>query len=129
MDNTILLEKLGKHTIKNAVYLKEYLNEEVVGEYSLYGGPAKFIKDSIKYLVKIKGLKDGDEIIIDTIEPVGFLTIYKDGDEYEMSLALQDHKTKTFKSKNAGQIIGKVISLFKDQLLIGRKNNSIKHGK
>ena len=121
MNNTELLEKLGKHYLSNIQFCEEYLSEEVVGEYDMYGGPMQFIKDSIKFLFKIKRLKNEQEIIIDLISPPGFLSIYKDNDTYLMNLAIKGMKTIEYKSKKAGDIIAKVISLLKDQVLVGRK--------
>ena len=121
MDNIQLLEKLSKHYLQNISYNENFINEEVY-EMSLYGGMGQFIKDAVRYLAKIKKLKDQDELIIDLIEPIGFLSIYKEEGTYELNLAIKGEKTRTFKSKNAGQIIAKVLDVFKDQLLVGRKN-------
>ena len=121
MNNTLLLEKLSKHYLQNIPYNENFINEEVF-EMSLYGGIGQFIKDSIKYLAKIKRLKPDDEIIIDLIEPIGFMSIYKDDKTYELNLAIKGQKTRTFRSQNAGQIVAKVLDVFKDQILVGRKN-------
>lgn len=121
MNNIQLLEKLGSQYIKNISFHEDFINEEVY-EMSLYGGIGQFIKDAVRYLAKIKKLKDQDELIIDLIEPIGFLSIYKEDNTYELNLAIKGEKTRTFKSKNAGQIIAKVLDVFKDQLLVGRKN-------
>ena len=74
MNNTDLTEKLCLHIIRNS----NPLNEEVY-ERTLYGGPWQFIKDSAKTLLQIRRLKPDDEIILDTIEPVGFLSILRKG--------------------------------------------------
>lgn len=121
MNNTLLLEKLSKHYLQNISYNENFMNEEVF-EMSLYGGIGQFIKDSIKYLAKIKRLKPDDEIIIDLIEPIGFMSIYKDDKTYELNLAIKGEKTRSFRSQNAGQIVAKVLDVFKDQILVGRKN-------
>lgn len=121
MNNTLLLEKLSKHYLQNISYNENFMNEEVF-EMSLYGGIGQFIKDSIKYLAKIKRLKPDDEIIIDLIEPIGFMSIYKDDETYELNLAIKGEKTRSFRSRNAGQIVAKVLDVFKDQILVGRKN-------
>lgn len=121
MNNTLLLEKLSKHYLQNISYNENFINEEVF-EMSLYGGIGQFIKDSIKYLAKIKRLKPDDEIIIDLIEPIGFMSIYKDDETYELNLAIKGEKTRSFRSQNAGQIVAKVLDVFKDQILVGRKN-------
>lgn len=121
MNNTLLLEKLSKHYLQNISYNENFINEEVF-EMSLYGGIGQFIKDSIKYLAKIKRLKPDDEIIIDLIEPIGFMSIYKDDKTYELNLAIKGEKTRSFRSQNAGQIVAKVLDVFKDQILVGRKN-------
>lgn len=121
MNNTLLLEKLSKYYLQNISYNENFMNEEVF-EMSLYGGIGQFIKDSIKYLAKIKRLKPDDEIIIDLIEPIGFMSIYKDDKTYELNLAIKGEKTRSFRSQNAGQIVAKVLDVFKDQILVGRKN-------
>lgn len=121
MNNILLLEKLSKHYLQNISYNENFINEEVF-EMSLYGGIGQFIKDSIKYLAKIKRLKPDDEIIIDLIEPIGFMSIYKDDKTYELNLAIKGEKTRSFRSQNAGQIVAKVLDVFKDQILVGRKN-------
>lgn len=121
MNNTLLLEKLSKHYLQNISYNENFMNEEVF-EMSLYGGIGQFIKDSIKYLAKIKRLKPDDEIIIDLIEPIGFMSIYKDDKTYELNLAIKGEKARSFRSQNAGQIVAKVLDVFKDQILVGRKN-------
>lgn len=121
MNNKLLLEKLSKHYLQNISYNENFMNEEVF-EMSLYGGIGQFIKDSIKYLAKIKRLKPDDEIIIDLIEPIGFMSIYKDDKTYELNLAIKGEKTRSFRSQNAGQIVAKVLDVFKDQILVGRKN-------
>lgn len=129
MNNIDLQEKLAVHLLKQIPNHKDFISEDLVGEYDLNGGIAQFLKDAVKYLMKIKGLKPNDEIVIDTVDPVGFMTVYNNEGEYELSISLYGQKTKYFKSKNAGQIIGKTISIFKDQLLRGRKEFKDKYGK
>lgn len=129
MNNLDLQEKLAIKTLK---YLPESdisLKEDLVGEYTLEGGIAQFLKDALKFLGRIKKLENDQEIVIDTVDPTGFVTVYNNQGTYELSIALVGEKSKQFTSKNAGQIIGKVISIFKDQLLIGRKNYKAKYGK
>lgn len=121
MNNIDLIESLGKYTLQNIQFSEDYLNEEVVGEYDLYGGAIQFIKDSVKFLLKIKKLKENEEIVIDLIHPTGFCSIFKTKDEYELSLAIKGQKAITYKSKNPKDIIMKVIALLKDQATTGRK--------
>ena len=129
MNNLELQEKLAIHYLKQLVESDQSLMEDLAGEYTLEGGIAQFLKDAIKFLMRIKKLKNDQEIVIDTVDPTGFVTVYNNNGRYELSVALVGEKTKQFTSSNAGQIIGKVISIFKDQLLIGRKNYKIKYGK
>lgn len=129
MKNIELQEKLAIHSLKQLVESNLSLKEDLVGEYTLEGGIAQFLKDAVKFLMRIKKLKNDEEIVIDTVDPTGFVTVYNNNGTYELSVSLVGEKTKTFDSKNAGQIIGKVISIFKEQLLVGRKNYKAKYGK
>lgn len=137
MNNIELQEKLGRRLLKEVAYNcsisdklnQQSLTEEVAGEYSLEGGIGQFLKDALKFLTKIKSLKHDQEIIIDIVEPTGFITVYNNHGTYELSVAIVGDKTRTFTSKNAGQVIGKCISIFKDQLIRGRKEYKAKYGK
>ena len=129
MENIELQEKLAIHTLKQLAESDLSLMEDLAGEYTLEGGIAQFLKDAIKFLARIKKLQNDQEIVIDTVDPTGFVTVYNNEGTYELSISLIGEKTRQFSSKNAGQIIGKVISIFKDQLLVGRKNYKAKYGK
>ena len=129
MDNIELQEKLAIHTLRQLAESDHSLMEDLAGEYTLEGGIAQFLKDALKFLARIKKLQNDQEIVIDTVDPTGFVTVYNNEGTYELSIALVGEKTRQFESKNAGQIIGKVISIFKDQLLVGRKNYKAKYGK
>lgn len=129
MENIELQEKLAIHTLKQLAESDLSLMEDLAGEYTLEGGIAQFLKDAIKFLARIKKLQNDQEIVIDTVDPTGFVTVYNNEGTYELSISLIGERTRQFSSKNAGQIIGKVISIFKDQLLVGRKNYKAKYGK
>lgn len=118
MDNTDLTEKLCLHIIRNS----NPLNEEVY-ERTLYGGPWQFIKDSAKTLLQIKRLKPDDEIILDTIEPVGFLSILRNTDEtYTLTLVFKGKPSKSYHVDKATTVMKRVVDLLKDQMTTGRKN-------
>ena len=118
MDNTDLTERLCLHIIKNS----NPLNEEVY-ERTLYGGPWQFIKDSAKTLLQIKKLKPDDEIILDTIEPVGFLSILRNTDlTYTLTLVFKGKPSITYKVDKPTTVMKRVVDLLKDQMIIGRKN-------
>lgn len=129
MNNIDLQEKLAIHLLKQIPFNEEFISEDLVGEYELTGGIAQFLKDALKFLTKIKGLKSDEELVIDLCDPTGFMSVYNNEGTYELSIAIVGEKTKTFQSKNAGQIIGKTISIFKDQLIKGRKAYRDKYGK
>ena len=118
MNNTDLTEKLCLHIIRNS----SPLNEEVY-ERTLYGGPWQFIKDSAKTLLQIKKLKPDDEIILDTIEPVGFLSILRNTDlTYTLTLVFKGKPSITYKVDKATTVMKRVVDLLKDQMTTGRKN-------
>ena len=118
MNNEDLTEKLCLHIIRNS----NPINEEVY-ERTLYGGPLQFIKDSAKTLLQIKKLKPDDEIILDTIEPVGFLSILRNTDEtYTLTLVFKGKPSKTYHVDKATTVMKRVVDLLKDQILVGRKN-------
>lgn len=118
MNNTDLTEKLCLHIIRNS----NPLNEEVY-ERTLYGGPWQFIKDSAKTLLQIRRLKPDDEIILDTIEPVGFLSILRNTDEtYTLTLVFKGKPSKTYHVDKATTVMKRVVDLLKDQMTTGRKN-------
>lgn len=118
MNNTDLTERLCLHIIRNS----NPLNEEVY-ERTLYGGPWQFIKDSAKTLLQIKKLKPDDEIILDTIEPVGFLSILRNEDEtYTLTLVFKGKPSKTYHVDKATAVMKRVVDLLKDQMTTGRKN-------
>ena len=118
MNNTDLTEKLCLHIIRNS----NPLNEEVY-ERTLYGGPWQFIKDSAKTLLQIRRLKPDDEIILDTIEPVGFLSILRNTDEtYTLTLVFKGRPSKSYHVDKATTVMKRVVDLLKDQMTTGRKN-------
>jgi hypothetical protein len=118
MNNTDLTEKLCLHIIRNS----NPLNEEVY-ERTLYGGPWQFIKDSAKTLLQIRRLKPDDEIILDTIEPVGFLSILRNTDEtYTLTLVFKGKPSKSYHVDKATTVMKRVVDLLKDQMTTGRKN-------
>lgn len=118
MDNIDLTEKLCLHIIRNSAPI----NEEVY-ERTLYGGPWQFIKDSAKTLLQIKKLKPDDEIILDTIEPVGFLSILRNTDlTYTLTLVFKGRPSKTYHVDKPSTVMKRVVDLLKDQMTTGRKN-------
>lgn len=123
MDNTDLTEKLCLHIIRNS----NPLNEEVY-ERTLYGGPWQFIKDSAKTLLQIKKLEPESEIILDTIEPVGFLSILRNTDlTYTLTLVFKGKPSKTYHVDKATTVMKRVVDLLKDQMTTGRKNLKAKY--
>lgn len=119
MNNQQLTEKLYVHLVKNS---SVGINEEVY-ERTLYGGPLQFIKDSAKTLLQIKKLKPEDELLLDLVEPTGFLSIIKNEDEtFTMTLVLKGQKSLTYKVDKATTVMKRVVELLKDQMTVGRKN-------
>lgn len=94
------------------------LNEDLIGEFKVSG---HFLKDAIKAIMKIKFLKDDEEIIIDLID-IGFMSILKEDGEYIMTVVLNNEKTRTKKVSKASEAIVWVTKVIKDQLTIARRN-------
>ena len=117
MNNTDLTEKLCLHIIRNS----NPLNEEVY-ERTLYGGALQFIKDSAKTLLQIRKLEVDSEIILDLVQPTGFLSILKTPEDYLLTLVIKDQKSREFHIKKSTEVMKRVIELLKDQMTVGRKN-------
>lgn len=125
MNNEQLVERIILHQIKNY----NFINEEVY-ERTLYGGPLKFIKDSAKTLLQIRKLKPNDEIVLDLIEPVGFMSILKNEDDtYTLTIVIKGQHSKTYKVDKAIEVMKRVVDILKDQMTTGRKNLKAQYGK
>ena len=118
MNNEILTERIYLHLIKNSA---NNINEEVY-ERTLYGVPLQFIKDSAKTLLQIRKLEVDSEIILDLVQPTGFLSILRTPEDYLLTLVIKDQKSREFHIKKSTEVMKRVIELLKDQITVGRKN-------
>ena len=116
MNNTDLTERLCLHIIRNS----NHMNEEVY-ERTLYGGPWQFIKDSAKTLLQIRKLKPDDEIVIDLISPIGFMSILRNEEDFTLTVVIKGQPSKEITVKKPIEVYKKLVSLLKDQMTIGRK--------
>lgn len=124
MNNEQLTERLCLHIIRNT----SALNEEVY-ERTLYGGPLQFIKDSAKTLLQIKKLKPQDEIVIDLISPIGFMSILRNEEDFTITIVIKGQHSKEITVKKPIDVYKKVLALLKDQMTTGRKELKAQYGK
>lgn len=124
MNNEQLTEKLCFHIIRNS----DHINEEVY-ERTLYGGPMRFIKDSTKTLLQIKKLNPGDEIVIDLISPVGFMSILRNEEDFTLTIVIKGQHSKEITVKKPIEVYKKILGLLKDQMTTGRKELKAQYGK
>lgn len=124
MNNEQLTEKLCLHIIRN----QSTLNEEVY-ERTLYGGPLQFIKDSAKTLLQIRKLEVNSEIIIDLIEPTGFVSILRNEKNYTITIIIKGQPSRSYTIEKPIKVMKMLLDVLKDQVTIGRKNLKAQYGK
>lgn len=120
MNNTDLTEKLCLHIIKNSNPLE--ISEGIAGKEAI-----RFLKDSGILILQIKKLKENQELFLDLIEPVGFVSILKEDNKYVITIVIKGQKSKVIIVEKPLEVYKKIFDIFKDQMTTGIKNLKLKY--
>lgn len=120
MNNTDLTEKLCLHIIRNS-NLSE-ISEGIAGKEAI-----RFLKDSGILILQIKKLKENQELFLDLIEPVGFVSILKEDNKYVITIVIKGQKSKVIIVEKPLEVYKKIFDIFKDQMTTGIKNLKLKY--
>jgi len=120
MNNTDLTEKLCLHIIRNSN--PSEISEGIAGKEAI-----RFLKDSGILILQIKKLKENQELFLDLIEPVGFVSILKEDNKYVITIVIKGQKSKVIIVEKPLEVYKKIFDIFKDQMTTGIKNLKLKY--
>lgn len=118
MNNEILTERIYLHLIKNSANnINEGSTSEVI----------RFVKESAVIVAQIRKLKENQELFLDLIDPVGFISIIKIDSKYEITVVIKDQKSRSITVGKPLDVYKKLFDIFKDQMTIGIKNLKLRY--